>query len=240
MHEPTPIFTGSGSYTNLYVFYPSIAGLASSGTAWQPYVNDYRSPDTLSFNFSIGTGWFDAGERTSSPGDFYNEAEAAYLVDLGNAGATGLWMNIDGSALNPRHRPLFKIRQWRSFLDPTVSLEGTSLVNDRDFTADLKPFVRASHCTGPAEFDGCAALANGGLAGASEYLNDNSAGRNYTLAFPDASTWFYLGAESKFRGINVRLATAGIGTADLRWEYWNGASWLLLEGSSGWTDGRTT
>jgi len=231
-HEPTQILTTGGSYNRLYMFYPSLAGLTSAGTEWQPYATDYRSPDALTFNF-FGTGWFDAGELTSSPSDFFGEAEGAYLVDFNPA--SGLSVNLDGNTTT-RRRPLFKIRQWRSVQKPTVSLEGTPLVNDRDYTADVKPFVRSFHCTGPAELDGCTALANGGLTSANEYLNDPSGGKNYPLAFPDFSTWFYVGAESRFRGINVLLATVGAGTADLQWEYWNGASWADLEGSTGWND----
>ncbi len=232
VHEPTQVSTNAGTYQNLYMFYPSLAGLTSGGTEWQPYANDYRTPDQLSFNF-FGTGWFDAGDLTVSPNDYYNEAEGAYQVDFNPA--SGLSVNIDGNVIT-RRRPLFKIRQWRSFVDPTVTLEGSALVNDRDFTADVMPFARAFHCTGPTEFVGCTALANGGLAGTSEYLNDSSGARNYSLDFPDASTWFYLGADAKFRGINVRLATLGSGSADLQWEYWNGASWLNLEGTLGWND----
>jgi len=232
VHEPTQISTSSGTYRNFYMFYPQLAGLTSSGIQWQPYANDYRTPDVLSFNV-FGTGWFDAGDLTVSPNDFYNEAEGAYQVDMNPA--SGLSVNIDGNVI-ARRRPLFKIRQWRSFSDPTVTLEGTALVNDRDFSADVMPFARAFHCTGPTDLNGCTALANGGLAGTSEYMNDSSAPRNYTLAFPDASTWLYFGADAKFRGINVRLATLGVGTADLQWEYWNGA-WTNLETVTGWNDG---
>ena len=232
VHEPDPIFTSAGSYRKHYLLYPHLAGLTSGGTEWQPYHDDYRTPDVLTFNFSVGTGWEDANEDTG-PGDFFNEHEAAYLVDFNPT--LGLSVNIDGN-VTTRSKPFFKIRQWRSLQDPSVSLEGTPLVNGVDYKADVKPFVRSFHCTGPAEFDACTPLANGGLAGANEYLNDASAGKNYTLAFPDASTWFYLGAESRFRGINVVLATPGVGSANLRWEYWNGASWLDLEGSLGWND----
>ena len=232
--EPTgsEVLTTQGSYRNLYLFYPQLAGLTSGGTQWQPYANDYRTPDQLSFNV-FGTGWFDAGDLTVSPNDYYNEAEGAYQVDFNPA--SGLSVNIDGNVIT-RRRPLFKIRQWRSLVDPTVTLEGSALVNDRDFTADVMPFARAFHCTGATQYAGCTQLANGGLAGATEYLTDPSGARNYTLDFPDATTWFYLGADAKFRGINVRLATLGAGTADLQWEYWNGASWLNLEGTLGWND----
>jgi len=230
VHEPTRISTNAGTYRNLYMFYPSLAGLTSGGTQWQPYASDYRTPDVLSF--AIGTGWFDAGDQTVSPNDTWNEAEGAYQVDFNPA--TGLTLDIDGN-VTVRRRPLLKIRQWRSFSDPIVSLEGTPLVNDRDFTADVKPFVRGFHCTGPGDFTGCTALANGGLASASEYLNDPAGGKNYTLAFPNGTTFFYLGAETKFRGVNVLLSQAGAGTADLQWEYWNGA-WTSLEAIVNWTD----
>jgi len=84
-------------------------------------------------------------------------------------------------------------------------------------------------------------LAAGGLkTDPNEYLNDSS--RNFTLSFDVVSgnrqgTYLYLGGDSKFRGLNVALNLAGIGNSpDLRWEYWNGAAWLSLEGG-GFTDG---
>jgi hypothetical protein len=194
--------------------------------------DDYRGPDTLTV--TTGTGWFDSNENTSSPSDFFNESEAAYTLDL-NPGS-GLNFAIDGTVANPRYEPFLKIRQWRSNQDPvSVTLGLTTLTNDVDYKADVKPIARAYFCT--TEFAGCTSLANGGLVGsADEYLADPAAGKNYDLAFSDGDDYVYLGADAKFRGINVSLATVGTGTADLAWQYWNGAIWANLEAVTGFTD----
>jgi hypothetical protein len=82
--------------------------------------------------------------------------------------------------------------------------------------------------------------AYGGLIGnGSEYLADP--GRGLLLNFSpldgfDRGQYLFLGADSKFRGLNVALSTKGIGTADLRWEFWNGTGWADLESGFGFTD----
>jgi uncharacterized repeat protein (TIGR01451 family) len=81
------------------------------------------------------------------------------------------------------------------------------------------------------------ALADGGLlSDAQEYLA--SSARNFGLAFSavDASKhgpYLYLGADSKFRGVNVWLAAPGAGSNPLPdWQYWNGSTgeWQALPG----------
>ena len=83
-------------------------------------------------------------------------------------------------------------------------------------------------------------MARGGLASNSfEYLADASS--NYQLNFfsVDANQrgqYWFVGLDSKFRGINVALATRGVGSSDLVWEYWNGTAWTDLEVGFGFTD----
>ncbi len=76
-------------------------------------------------------------------------------------------------------------------------------------------------------------LASGGLvSNANEWLA--TASRNFTLSFdpPDAQRrgdYFYFGADSQFRGLNVALETPGVSVAaNLKWEYWNGTGWADL------------
>jgi len=86
-------------------------------------------------------------------------------------------------------------------------------------------------------------LAAGGLTtNTSEYLASTS--RNFTFDFDtvDGSRrgeYFYLGADSKFRGLNIALATSGIGTANLQWQYWNGTAWANLAGFTDETNNLT-
>jgi hypothetical protein len=88
-------------------------------------------------------------------------------------------------------------------------------------------------------------LASGGVVGdASEYLADSVPAKNFILNFQpvDATTrrgrYLHFGATSKFRGLNVGLATAGVGVpaGALEWEYWDGAEWASLESVAGFTD----
>ena len=81
-----------------------------------------------------------------------------------------------------------------------------------------------------------APLAHGGLTtDASEYLMDGT--RDFTLALSpvdDATTrrgeYAYFGSDSKFRGLNVVLATTGAsaGALDLQWQFWDGTGWAAL------------
>jgi hypothetical protein len=78
-------------------------------------------------------------------------------------------------------------------------------------------------------------LANGGLSGSTEYLAD--ATLNFPLALDPVDgaptrrgKYAYFGSDSKFRGLNVALAQPGTsgGALDLRWQFWNGTSWVSL------------
>ena len=108
--------------------------------------DDYRGADDLATPVAptAGSGWFHPSENTVGPSDFFNESEGVYTLDFDMS--AGLNFDIDGGLGAPpiRYSPFFKIRQWRSFQDPeTVTLEGTTLSNDGDFKADLKPVARA-------------------------------------------------------------------------------------------------
>jgi hypothetical protein len=234
VYEPPAglISTLAGAYRSLYLFYPRLAGLTSSGTEWQPYALDYRNPDPIS-PVNMGAGWFDTNELTVSPNDFFNEAEGAYTFDMNPA--TGLSFDLDGGT-NRRIRPFFKIRQWRSLATASlITLEAANLRSGVDYTAAVKPFSRAYSCP-TAACGTSTSRANGGLAGTSEFLADASAGQNFTLDF-SGTNYLYLGSDSKFHGLNVLLATPGAGTGlDLYWEFWNGSIWTSLEAIAGFTD----
>ena len=106
--------------------------------------NDYRSPSTIVIGGGRGSRWVDDAENTpvASPTDFFNEAEAAYVVNI--SPTMGLQADIDGTAANPRYSPFFKIRQWRSSVAyPTARLEGVTLAPDADYIAAVKPVSRA-------------------------------------------------------------------------------------------------
>jgi len=89
-----------------------------------------------------GSAWNDADENTAS--DFFNEAEAAYLLTLDPAAGQGLRFRIAGTTAAPRFAPFFKIRYWRSIMRPTlVTLDGAPLVSGAGYRADVKPVSRA-------------------------------------------------------------------------------------------------
>ncbi len=84
-------------------------------------------------------------------------------------------------------------------------------------------------------------LANGGLtSSSSEYLADTSSNFPLSFALVDGTRrgeYLYFGSDSKFRGLNVALSTAGSGASpDLQWQYWNGSAWADLEIGFGFTD----
>ena len=83
------------------------------------------------------------------------------------------------------------------------------------------------------------AIAHGGLTSdTNEYLA--SSAQNYTFKFNavdgnSRGRYLYFGTDSQFHGLNVALATRGVGTATLVWEYWDGTQWAGLAGF-GFTD----
>ncbi len=80
-----------------------------------------------------------------------------------------------------------------------------------------------------------------GLIGnAGEYFADPARGFLLNFFVLDAfkrGQYLFVGADSKFRGLNVLLSTLGAGTVDLKWEFWNGTAWADLESGFGFTDG---
>ena len=85
-----------------------------------------------------------------------------------------------------------------------------------------------------SDADAPTGLAHGGLVGhAEEQLGDGAINVALPLAPVDGASrgeYAYFGSDSKYRGLNVLLATAGAsgGTLDLQWEFWNGTSWTGL------------
>ncbi len=131
---------GYSDVASLLLYFKPTSFIDHNDNAVKSRRDDYRSPDVLS-GFTAGGGWLDLDEYTSA-GDFYNEAEAAYALELNPV--SGLTFDISGSALTPRHAPVFKIRQWRSLQDPqTVTVAGATKTNDVDYKADVKPISRA-------------------------------------------------------------------------------------------------
>jgi len=138
--NPYTIPANSSEIWNFLTYFKP-TNLGSTPNPWQdPLVTvratDYRSPDPLSA-IGPGTGW----NENTADADFFNESEAAYTFDLNPA--TGLTFDMDGFTTT-RFDPFFKIRQWRSVVGPpSVTLEGTPLVRDVDYRADVKPVSRA-------------------------------------------------------------------------------------------------
>ncbi len=47
-------------------------------------------------------------------------------------------------------------------------------------------------------------------------------------AVPTVGDGYYFGHASSWDWLELRVGTAGIGTWDIAWEYWNGSSWVSL------------
>ncbi|MCG6922941.1 MAG: LamG domain-containing protein, partial [Acidobacteria bacterium] len=142
-YSVTPLAANSSDVWDfLYYFKPT--NFASGGDpAVTSRASDYRTPAVPTINGGKGSQWQDAGENTSAAGDFFNEAEAAYIFDMDSA--LGLDFDISGSVASPRYQPFFKIRGWRALgaLAGTVTLNGTTLTRDADYKSDVKPVSRA-------------------------------------------------------------------------------------------------
>jgi outer membrane protein assembly factor BamB len=117
--------------------------------------DDYRSPDPLSI--AVGSGW----NENTADGDFYNESEGAYTLQLDPA--NGLRFDIDGNTIR-RREPFFKVRNWRSLQKPSsVTLESAPLTVGSDYRADVKPLSRghlAAELLWHSTLESAAAVAN--------------------------------------------------------------------------------
>ncbi len=134
---PAPPLAGSNEVFNLLTYFKPTNFTNGADPAVTSRVSDYRTAATPAINASKGSQWQDAGENTAAVGDFYNEAEAAYVFNLDPS--TGLDFNLDGSATT-RYSPFFKIRQWRSAVVPqTITVGGVTKTRDIDYRADVKP-----------------------------------------------------------------------------------------------------
>lgn len=195
---------------------------SNNQTTFQGQSADFRNPDDLSDLLGSGTsGWFASEENTSSPSDFFNEAEGAYLL-IGDPTASNFaqW-DLDGATYT-RYYPRFKLRSWRKTTEPAgITLEGNSLTDGTDYNLDLMPFSEAWVYDSGGTWT---KLADGGdTADADEYLADSSNNFDFDQTsyqiFDASGDYLYLGSTSQFTGVNLDLATAGTGNASLTWEY---------------------
>jgi hypothetical protein len=132
---------GSSEVFNSLVYFKPTNFVDHADAAVTSRRDDYTVPATLTA-VAGGSQWQDAAENTGAAGDFFNEAEAAFSLNI--AMPSNLSFDIAGTVANPRYQPFFKIRQWRSLLPATsVSLEGASLVSDVDYKSAVKPVARA-------------------------------------------------------------------------------------------------
>ena len=145
--DSTPsTITGGTSQAWNYLTYFKPTNLGAGASPWLDTAVTTRSTDyrthpagEITINAGKGLAWSDTVENTAG-GDWFNEAEAAYPLELHQS--LGLDFDLDGST--KRYSPFFKIRGWRSFVEtPTVTLEGTALRKDVDYKAAVKPFARA-------------------------------------------------------------------------------------------------
>lgn len=58
--------------------------------------------------------------------------------------------------------------------------------------------------------------------------NDTASDMTLLPAVPAVDDGYYFGRASIWEWLELRMGTAGIGTWDINWEYWNGSSWSPL------------
>ena len=133
--DGTAMAAGTSENINFLTYFKPTSFTSNADSAVTSRSSDYRIPDSLSV--LVGGPWIAASENTGG-GDDFNEAEAAYVLTLDPT--LGLTFRIDGTALNPRYQPFFKIRQWRSLGGPgSVTLNLTPLSAGAQYRADVKP-----------------------------------------------------------------------------------------------------
>ncbi|HKZ30868.1 MAG TPA: C25 family cysteine peptidase [Vicinamibacteria bacterium] len=135
--------------------------------------------------------------------------------------------------------------------DPAVDYNSALLTPDTDFyVGNISGIGSASYADGiydevysyslSALDPSQGILARAGLlASPLEFLASPSSNATLSLNVVNGTRqgeYLYLATDSRFRGLNVVLATAGVGTANLQWQFWNGAVWADLEAVGGFTD----
>jgi hypothetical protein len=199
----------------------------------------------LLINYSSGTNYFRFYKHSGNSLYFYimaNSTTSILEVTSGNYSfVSGQWYHLkiewdDTAALTTQQRIYI------DGIEPTHT-EPTSDYNSANLTTATNMIVGddGSARNPNGVFDEIVVyggaiptpIAAGGDTGNSnEYLAKTS--RNQTLSFvdDDASNrgeYLYLGSDSQFQGLNVDLATDGVGSSeDFQWEYWNGTGWSSL------------
>jgi hypothetical protein len=124
-----------------------------------------------------------------------------------------------------------------------VGTEANFAIGDRgrNDVFDNNAFGRIDEFRVYSAAEGVTGLAHGGLSSDSaEHLATSASDFTFTFAAEDPNhrgEYLYVGADSKFRGVNVDLEVPGVGSGlDLEWFYWDGFTWLDLELTPGFTD----
>jgi hypothetical protein len=135
--------------------------------------------------------------------------------------------------------------------DPTVDYNSALLTPDTDFyLGNISNIGSGAYADGifdevysyslSARDPSSGILAHGGLTtNPLEFLASPSNNATLSLNVVNGTRqgeYLYIGSDSRFRGLNVVLATAGAGTANLQWQFWNGTAWANLEAVTGFTD----
>ena len=135
--------------------------------------------------------------------------------------------------------------------DPAVDYNSALLTPDTDFyVGDISGIGSATYADGiydevyshslSAVDPSQGILAHAGLlASPLEFLASPSSNATLSLNVVNGTRqgeYLYLATDSRFRGLNVVLATAGVGTANLQWQFWNGTAWADLEAVTGFAD----
>jgi hypothetical protein len=139
--------------------------------------------------------------------------------------------------------------------DPTVDYNSGLLTPDTDFyLGNISGIGSATFSEGiydevyayslSAQDTSAGILAHAGQSASPvEFLASPSNNATLSLSVVNATRqgeYLYVAADSRFRGLNVVLATAGVGTANLQWQFWNGTAWTDSRPSRASATPRTT
>ncbi|PJE58489.1 MAG: hypothetical protein COU81_00495, partial [Candidatus Portnoybacteria bacterium CG10_big_fil_rev_8_21_14_0_10_36_7] len=170
-------------------------------------ITDYQNPD---MDLGILKGASLEEDATTTAG--FNTWDGSYGVDLTATDTAVYISDLDGGT-QTRYDPVFKIRGWSSISTPNyVALNGTTLASGTNYNASLKPISSAYYATDAAT---TTLSAGGDYASSTEFLASSL--NNKTMDFASGEN-LYLGFEMPVSGVNINLATAGVG-GTVTWQY---------------------
>ena len=182
------------------------------------------SSDTAQNDFSfdnVSYGW--TGQSVVG----FNPAEGAYTMDV-TGWPEDMSFDIDRASYSQTAGLVFLLRKWKTLSSPVqILLNDNSLTEGVDYNTDVLPISEAwiNDSDGTCGTGGWLLMGDGGTTtDTDEYLADSA--DNVDFGSTSSCTWgdsttdaLYFGRDDRFGGLNILLATSGVGNPTVVWEY---------------------